>query len=63
VRLPDEIVERLRTVFARENLIAHTPNLIRSVARENRNQKFGRIFFFIERWTLDVGRWTFSPSQ
>ena len=25
VRLPDEIVERLRSVFARENLITHAP--------------------------------------
>ena len=29
VRLPDKIVERLRPVFARENLIAHVPNLMR----------------------------------
>src|SRR2546423_7230469 len=29
VGLPDEIVERLRTILSRENLIAHTLNLIR----------------------------------
>ena len=37
VRLPDEIVERLRTIFSRENLIAHAPNLIR--ANRPRKQK------------------------
>jgi hypothetical protein len=42
VRLSDEIVERLRPIFSRENLIAHALNLIRSIARENRNQKFGQ---------------------
>jgi hypothetical protein len=73
VRLPDEIVERLRPIFSRENLIAHAPNLIRFNPRENRNQEFGqdnRIYWIearkrdssIGRWTLDVGRSTFSPS-
>ena len=39
VRLPDQIVERLRAIFSGENLIAHVPNLVRPVACENRNQK------------------------
>jgi L-aminopeptidase/D-esterase-like protein len=39
MRLPDEIVERLRPVFARENLIAHAPNLIRF--NRARKQKTG----------------------
>jgi hypothetical protein len=38
VRLSDEIVERLRPIFSRENLIAHALNLIRSIARENRKR-------------------------
>ena len=29
VRLSDEIVERLRSIFAGKNLIAHGPNLVR----------------------------------
>jgi hypothetical protein len=40
VRLSHQIVERLRPIFSRENLITHGPNLIRAIARENRNQKF-----------------------
>jgi hypothetical protein len=68
VRLADEIVERLRTIFSRENLVAHAPNLIRfNPARKQKSKKRDRITeltgnkrFFIRRWTLDVGRWTFS---
>ena len=40
VLLPDEIVERLRPIFPRENLVAHATNLVR---REwARKQKFGK---------------------
>jgi hypothetical protein len=42
VRLPDQIVERLRPILPRENLITHGPNLIRAIARENRNPEFGQ---------------------
>jgi hypothetical protein len=41
VRLSDEIVESLRPILPRENLITHGPNLIRAIARENRNPEFG----------------------
>ena len=41
VRLPDQIVERLRTIFSGKNLIAHVPNLVRPIALENRNPKSG----------------------
>jgi hypothetical protein len=42
VRLSDEIVERLRPILPRENLITHGLNLIRAIARENRNPEFGQ---------------------
>jgi hypothetical protein len=90
VHLPDKIVERLRPIFARENLIAHALNLIRfNRARKQKTvippqaSRSGdlqiavfeesavckppllglqRRSFCIRRWTLDVARWTFSPS-
>ncbi len=36
VRLADEIVERLRPIFARENLVTHAPNLVPRRLGENR---------------------------
>ena len=39
VLLPDDIVERLRPIFARENLVAHAPNLVRRGLGENRFSK------------------------
>ncbi len=36
VRLADQIVERLRPIFARENLVAHALNLVRRRLGENR---------------------------
>ena len=36
VLLADEIVERLRAVFSRKNLVAHAPNLVRRGLGENR---------------------------
>ena len=61
VRLPDEIVERLRPIFSRENLIAHAPNLIRfNPARKQKTENQDRIntIFGIElhgRKTLPLG--------
>ena len=39
MRLPDEIVERLRPVLARENLVTHRPNLMLRNVRENRKRE------------------------
>jgi hypothetical protein len=39
VCLPDEVVEGLRAVFSRENLVAHAPNLVRRRWSENRNSR------------------------
>ena len=39
VLLADEVVERLRPIFSRENLIAHAPNLVRRGLGENRFSK------------------------
>jgi hypothetical protein len=48
--LPHEIVERLRTIFSREDLIAHATNLIRfNHARKQKTEN---------RSSFDVGRWT-----
>ena len=41
MRLSNQIVERLRSILAGKNLIAHGSNLVRSMAHENRNQKNG----------------------
>ena len=38
VSLSYESVERLRPVFARENLVTHVPNLVRRHEGENRKQ-------------------------
>ena len=35
VRLPDQVVERLGSVFSRENLVAHTLNLTKKLTRES----------------------------
>ena len=43
MRLPDEIVERLRPIFARENLITHAPNLMRRgrARKQKTRDRFG----------------------
>jgi urease gamma subunit len=41
MRLPDQIVERLRTIFSGEDLIAHVPNLVRPIVCENTNPRNG----------------------
>jgi hypothetical protein len=41
MRLTDEIVKSLGTILAGKHLIAHMPNLVRPIARENRNQRSG----------------------
>ena len=73
VRLPDQIIESLRPIFSGENLVTHAFNLTASACpgnrKENSNHESTRMntnledhnsVISIERWTLDVERWTFS---
>ncbi len=38
VRLPDEVIERLRAIFSREDLVTHALNLSGCRERENRKR-------------------------
>ena len=53
VRLADQIVERLRPIFARENLITHALSLVPRRWRENRKSETTTgLPFFGRRWRL-----------
>ena len=51
VRLPNEIVERLRPILSRENLITHAPILIGETREES---------LALKSWTLHGEHRTFS---
>ena len=69
VGLPDQIVKSLGPVFSGENLVAHALNLNALIDASkhksvNHERKTKRDFeLLIERWTLDVERWTFAPCS
>jgi hypothetical protein len=58
VGLSHQIVKRLWPIFPRENFVAHDSNLNALSQRRKQNPKISSIL--IERWALDVQRWTFS---
>ena len=62
VVLADDIIEMSAADIFGRKPDSSRPNLVRPIARENRNQKIRPNFGVpssIERWTSDVGRWTF----
>src|SRR5438046_5678954 len=69
VGLPYQIVESLWPVFSGEDLVAHALNLNalidaskhKSVNQERKTKQDFELL--IERWTLDVERWTFAPCS
>jgi hypothetical protein len=58
VGLSDQIVKRLRPIFSGENLVTHKVSLNALLRARKQNPKISSIL--IERWVLDVQRWTFS---
>jgi hypothetical protein len=58
VGLSHQIVERLWPIFSGENLVTHKISLNALLRARKQNPKISSIL--IERWTLDVQRWTFS---
>jgi hypothetical protein len=59
VGLSHEIVKRLRSIFSRENLIAHPPNLIR-FNRARKQKTENRSSFGVGRWAFGVRRFRLS---
>ncbi len=69
MRLSNQIVESLWPVFSGEDLVAHALNLNalidaskhKSVNQERKTKQDFELL--IERWTLEVERWTFAPCS
>ena len=69
VGLPNQIVKGFGPVFSGEDLVAHALNLNALIDASkhksvNRRRKMKHDFeLLIERWTLDVERWTFAACS
>ena len=69
VGLPYQIVKSLGPIFSGEDLVTHALNLNALIDASkhksvNQERKAKQDFeLLIERWTLDVERWTFAPCS
>jgi hypothetical protein len=58
VGLSDKVIKRLWSIFSGENFVAHKISLNGLLRARKQNPTISSIL--IERWALDVQRWTFS---